>query len=130
QLNVVPSDLASDTGFLRRVTIDVTGALPTPDEIRTFLADKSADKRARKIDELLAHPRHAALWATRFSDITGNNTQALEQPADMQMKRSQMWHDWFRTRLEKNVPYDEIVRGVLTATSLEGRKPEEWLEQV
>jgi hypothetical protein len=130
KLNVVPSELASDAEFLRRVTIDVTGALPTPEEIRSFLADKSADKRAKKVDELLKSPRHAALWATKFSDITGNNTQALEQPQDMQMKRSQMWHDWFRVRLEKNVPYDEIVKGVLLATSLDGMKPEEWLEQV
>lgn len=129
KLNVVPSELSSDAEFLRRVTIDVTGALPTPDEIRSFLADKSSDKRATKIDELLKSPRHAALWATKFSDITGNNTQALEQPQDMQMKRSQMWHDWFRVRIEKNVPYDEIVKGVLLATSVEGMKPEDWLEQ-
>src|SRR5262249_24454295 len=95
QLKVVPSALAGEAEFLRRVTIDVTGALPTPEEIRSFLADKSPEKRARKIDELLSHPRHAALWATKFSDITGNNTQALEQPADVQLRRSQMWHDWF-----------------------------------
>jgi hypothetical protein len=130
QLNVVPADLAGDAEFLRRVTIDVTGALPTPDEVRTFLADKSADKRARKIDELLKHPRHAALWATRFSDITGNNTQALEQPQNMQLRRSQMWHDWFRVRIEQNMPYDQIVKGVLTATSLDGMKPEEWLAHI
>jgi Protein of unknown function (DUF1549)/Protein of unknown function (DUF1553) len=130
QLNVLPSGLTSDAEYLRRVTIDVTGALPTPDEIRAFLADKSADKRARKIDELLKNPRHAALWATKFSDITGNNTLALEQPQDMQMKRSQMWHDWFRVRLEKNMPYDEIVKGVLTATSTDGMKPEDWVEHV
>jgi Protein of unknown function (DUF1549)/Protein of unknown function (DUF1553) len=129
KLNVVPSDLASDTEFLRRVTIDVTGSLPTTEEIRSFLADKSASKREKKIDDLLKNSRHAALWATKFSDITGNNTQALEQPADMQMKRSQMWHDWVRVRLEKNVPYDEIVKGMLTATSLEGLTPEQWLEQ-
>jgi Protein of unknown function (DUF1549)/Protein of unknown function (DUF1553) len=128
QLNVLPSDAASDTEFLRRVTIDVTGSLPTPDEVRGFLADKSTSKHAKKVDELLKSPRHAALWATKFSDITGNNTQAMEQPADMQIKRSQMWHDWFRVRLEANVPYDEIVKGILTATSLEGQKPDEWLE--
>ena len=80
RLNMVPSDLASDAEFLRRVTIDTIGTLPTPDEVRAFLADKSADKRAKKIDELLKHPLHAALWATKFSDITGNNTDALEQP--------------------------------------------------
>ena len=130
KLNVIPADLASDTEFLRRVTIDVTGALPTPEEIRAFIADKSPNKREKKIDELLKHPRHAALWATKFSDITGNNTLALEQPQDMQTKRSQMWHDWFRVRIEKNVPYDEIVKGILTATSLDGKSPEEWIESV
>ncbi|HKB03591.1 MAG TPA: DUF1549 domain-containing protein, partial [Gemmataceae bacterium] len=129
-LNVVPAELAGDGEFLRRVTIDVTGSLPTPEEIRTFLADKAPDKRARKVEELLAHPRHAALWATRFSDITGNNTVALEQPQDMQIKRSQMWHDWLRARFEKNVPYDQIVRGILLATSRDGKSPDEWLEQV
>lgn len=130
KLNVYPSELASDTEFLRRVTIDVAGALPTPEEVRSFLADKSPDKRTKKIEQLLKSPRHAALWATKFSDVTGNNTQALEQPADMQVKRSQMWHDWFRVRLEQNVPYDQIVKGVLTATSLDGKTPEAWIEHV
>ncbi len=129
-LRVTPSGPATDEEFLRRVTIDVTGALPTPAEVRAFLADKSADKRNRKIEELLASPRHAAVWATKMSDVTGNNTQALENPADMQIKRSQMWHDWLRVRFEKNVPYDEIVRGILTATSRQGQKPDEWLAEV
>jgi hypothetical protein len=129
-LNVVPSEPASDAEFLRRVYIDVTGALPSPDEVRAFLADNSPDRRSRKIEELLTSPRHAALWATKFSDITGNNTQALEQPQDQQLKRSQMWHDWIKARIEKNVPYDQIVKGILLATSRDGKSPEEWLEQV
>ena len=53
RLNIVPSKLADDTDFLRRVTLDVTGQLPLPDEVRTFLADTAPDKRAKKIDELL-----------------------------------------------------------------------------
>lgn len=129
-LKLEPSGLANDTEFLRRVTIDTTGSLPTPAEVRAFLADSSPDKRARKIDELLQSPRHAALWATKFSDITGNNTQALENPPDMQVRRSQMWHDWLRSRFERNMPYDEIAKGILTATSLDGKKPEEWIEHV
>ena len=56
RLNIVPSDLADDAAFLRRVTIDTIGRVPTPDEVRAFLAEKGPDKRARKIDQLLAHP--------------------------------------------------------------------------
>jgi Protein of unknown function (DUF1549)/Protein of unknown function (DUF1553) len=129
-LNMVPSDLSSDAEFLRRVTIDTIGSLPTPDEVRAFLADSSPDKRTRKIDELLAHPLHAALWATKLSDVTGNNTDSLENPVQLKAKRSQQWHDWLRKRVAENVPYDEIVRGILTATSREGMSPEEWVNLV
>jgi hypothetical protein len=129
-LNLVPSDLSSDAEFLRRVTIDTIGSLPSPDEVRAFLDDKDPDKRTKKIDDLLVSPLHAAVWATKFCDITGNNTDALEQPRDMQTKRSQMWHDWFRKRLAENRPYDEIVHDVLCATSRDGLTPEEWIKQV
>jgi hypothetical protein len=131
RLNMVPSDLSGDAEFLRRVTIDTIGCLPTPDEVRAFLADKAPDKRAKKIDQLLAHPLHAALWATRFCDITGNNTAAIfAAKGGMQAKYSQMWHDWFRKRLAANMPYDEIVRGVLCATSRDGKSTEEWMKEV
>ncbi|HJT76134.1 MAG TPA: DUF1549 and DUF1553 domain-containing protein, partial [Gemmataceae bacterium] len=129
RLNIVPSGLSDDAEFLRRVTIDTTGSLPTPDEVRAFLADTDPHKRQKKIEELLASPLHAALWATKFCDITGNNTDALELPQDLKIKRSQMWHDWFRKRIADNVPYDEIVRGVLCATSRDGLSPEEWIKQ-
>jgi len=128
QLNMVPSDLSSDEEFIRRVTIDTIGQLPTPDEVRAFLKDNRPDKRAKKIDELLEHPLHAAMWATKFSDITGNDTQALENtPQTLKPKRSQQWHDWLRVRFQGNMPYDEIVKGILTATSRDGKSVEEWI---
>jgi hypothetical protein len=130
QLNMIPSDLSSDLEFLRRVTIDTIGCLPTPDEVRAFLADKSDNKREKKIDELLKHPMHGALWATKFSDVTGNNTDALENPQQLRTKLSQMWHDWLAKRFRDNTPYDEIVRGILTATSRDELSPEQWLERV
>jgi Protein of unknown function (DUF1549)/Protein of unknown function (DUF1553) len=127
-MNVVPSDLASDVTFIRRVYIDTIAQLPTPDEVREFLADKDPKKREKLVDKLLAHPLHAAVWATKLSDVTGNNTLALEQPAGApQNRRSQMWHDWLRKRVADNVPYDQIVRDILTATSLDGQKAEEWI---
>jgi hypothetical protein len=126
-LNMVPSEASGDLEFLRRVTIDVVGILPTPDEARAFLADSSKDKRAKKIDELLKHPLHAALWATKLSDVTGNNTLALEQPQQTANRRSQMWHDWLRKRVADNVPYDQMVRDILTATTADGRPADEWI---
>ena len=80
-LGIEPSGPAEDAEFLRRVTLDVIGTLPTPGEVRAFLADGSCDKRSRTIDRLLAHPMHAALWATRYLDITGCDVNAMEGPA-------------------------------------------------
>lgn len=128
-LNMAPSAMADDYEFLRRVTIDTIGSLPTPDEIRAFVNDKSPNKHARKIDELLNHPLHAALWATKLSDITGNNTDALENPTNTRVRRSQMWHDWLRKRIAENQPYDQLVGDILTATSREGRSPKDWLKE-
>jgi hypothetical protein len=130
QLNVMASDLCGDGEFLRRVTIDTVGRLPSPAEVRAFAADQDPDKRAKKIDALLAHPLHAALWATRFCDLTGNDTRSLDRPYMLQPRASQAWHDWFRKRVHENVPYDAIVRGVLCATSREGQGPQVWMEQV
>ena len=129
-MNVVPSELSTDAEFLRRLYVDTIGSLPTPDDVRTFVADKSPNKREKKIDDLLAHPLHAALWATKLSDITGNNTDALENPQNTRTVRSQQWHDWLRKRVAENVPYDEIVRGILTATSRDELSAKDWVEQV
>jgi Protein of unknown function (DUF1549)/Protein of unknown function (DUF1553) len=129
-LNMVPSEKSSDNEFIRRVYIDTIGILPTPEEARAFFEDKRADKRERKIDELLAHPLHAALWATKLSDVTGNNTAALENPVQYQPVRSQQWHDWLRKRIAENMPYDEIVKNILTATSREGMTADEWIAHV
>jgi hypothetical protein len=130
RLNMVPAELCTDAEFLRRVTLDTTGSLPMPAEVRAFLADDRPDKRARKIDDLLAHPLHAALWATRFCDITGNNTDTLENPPQYRSRLSQMWYEWFRRRLAQNVPYDEIVRGVLCATTRPGKGPDDYLQDL
>jgi hypothetical protein len=129
RLNIVPSELADDAAFLRRLTLDTVGRLPTPAEIRTFLDDRRPDKRARKIDELLSHPHHAALWATRLCDITGCDVTAMEGPEELKAQRARLWHDWLRRRIADNVPYDQLVHGILCATSRDGRDLETWMRQ-
>jgi hypothetical protein len=126
-LGIGPSRPSSDAEFLRRVTLDIIGTLPSPQDVRAFLGDVAADKRSMKINELLAHPMHAALWATRFLDITGCDVKAMEGPDDLRARRAQMWHDWFRKRFADNTPYSDIARGVITATSREGASADAWV---
>jgi hypothetical protein len=127
RLGIVPSEPADDADFLRRVTIDTIGCLPSPAEVRAFLADRRPDKRRHKIDKLLAHPLHAALWATRLCDITACNVDVMDGPPELRGKRARLWHAWFRRRIADNVPYDQIVHGVLCATSRGGRDLQSWI---
>lgn len=117
KLGVVPSELCTDGEFLRRVSLDLTGTLPTAAEAEAFLADPSPDKRARKIDELLERPGYAAWWTTRLCDWTGNNTEALINSTPVRTSGSQEWYDWIYKRVAENAPYDKLVEGIVLATS-------------
>jgi hypothetical protein len=122
KLGVVPSDLCTDTEFLRRVSLDLTGTLPTAAEVEQFLADPSADKRAKKVDELLKSPAYAAWWATRFCDWGGNNDTKFNafgvlRPSGKFGGASQEWYDWVNKRIAENMPYDEIVAHMVTGVS-------------
>ena len=128
-LNIVESSLSSDEEFLRRLMIDTIGTIPTPDEVRHFCADSDPDKREAIIDRMLAHPMHAALWATRMCDITKCDVNSMGDDDDLARRRAQMWHDWFRHRFATNTFYAEIVRGILLATSREDLGVDEWVQQ-
>ncbi|GIW93831.1 MAG: hypothetical protein KatS3mg110_1872 [Pirellulaceae bacterium] len=122
KLGVVPSELCSDAEFLRRVSLDLTGTLPLAEEVEQFLADPSPDKRARKIDELLESPGYAAWWTTKLCDFTGNNETELVNVLPVRGAASQAWYDWIFQRVKDNVPYDELVAGIVTATSRAGNE--------
>jgi hypothetical protein len=130
ELNVVPADLTTDAEFLRRVHVDVLGSLPTPDELRHFVSSKAPDRRARKIDELLAHPRHSAIWANRWLAWTGNTTDG-QAPFHYRLRGwRQLWFDWLRQRFQKNVPFDQLAEAIVCADSREGKPPQAWLRDV
>jgi hypothetical protein len=117
KLGVVPSELADDATFLRRVRLDLTGTLPTAGEVRQFLSDSSPDKRERKIEELLESSAYAAWWTTRLCDITGNNDDQLNNITPVRGQASQDWYDWIYSRVAKNTPYDELMAGLVMADS-------------
>jgi hypothetical protein len=130
RLNLPPAPLADDSTFLRRVCLDVAGELPTPAEVRAFLEDRAPDKRPRKIDELLARPGHAALWTLKFCDILKASDFGVYADAITEQSDAPRFQQWVRARLEENLPYDQFVQRILTATSREGRSLDEWGKEV
>jgi predicted RNA-binding Zn ribbon-like protein len=130
RLNIPPAPLAEDVTFLRRACLDVTGELPSPEEIRRFLDDKAPDKRTRKIDELLKRPGHAAVWTLKFCDILNANDYGVYADGMSQEQDAPRFQQWIRARLEENTPYDQFVERILTATSREGRSLDEWAKEV
>ena len=114
KLGIQPSRLCTDTEFLRRVSIDLTGTLPTPSEVQEFVADPFDGKRKRKIGELLSRPAYAAWWTNRLCDYTGCNPN---QQAELGQETSVQWFTWINKRLQDNMPYDEFVERIVLAQS-------------
>ncbi len=126
QLGLPPSPLADDPTFLRRVSIDVAGRLPTPQEAREFLADKDPAKRDRWIDRLLAGDGYADYFANKWSAILRNR-----RDRDTYQAGNFAFHQWIRQSLQENKPYDRFVREILTASGEISRNPAvAWWRQV
>ena len=110
-LSVPPSPTCDDATFLRRAYLDTIGTLPTADEARAFLADDSADKRDRLIDQLLGRPEFVDYWAYKWSDLLLLSGERLRPEGD----RRRITVD-SRAASRQNKPWDEFVREIVTAT--------------
>ena len=131
KVGIVQSETCTDAEFLRRVSLDVTGTLPTPAEVRAFLADTRSDKRRVKIDELLERPGYVAWWTTKLCDFTGNSDDKLNNVTPVQNEASKQWYAWIEKRVRDNVSYDKIVEGIVMAVSRDpGESYEEYCEDV
>ena len=119
KLGITPSAICSDTEFLRRVSIDLTGTLPSPDEVLAFIADQAADKRPRKIEELLERPSYAAWWANKLCDFTGCNPTSISSLLEVAREdgyvKATRWYDWIYEKIASNRPYVELVEGIMLA---------------
>ena len=117
KLNIQASNLCSDAEFIRRVSLDITGILPSADQVKVFLSNTNSRKRENLIDELLNSDGYAAWWATRFSDWTGNSDEQLTNVLPIRNAATRLWYEWLRNRISQNVPYDNIVEGIVAAQS-------------
>jgi hypothetical protein len=108
-LRMRPSDLCSDSVFLRRAYLDTLGVLPTADEARAFLADGDPGKRPRVIDGLLDRPEFADFWALKWSDLLRSEEKVLDR------KGVAVFHDWIRRAIAEGRPLNEFARDLIAA---------------
>lgn len=126
ELGLPPSELCDDYEFLRRVTIDIAGRLPTKEETTAFLSDDQADKRAKTIDRLLDSADYADYFANKWSALLRNRGSN-----DSSGRTTYALHTWIRNGLLQNKPYDKFVSELLTASGEAGRDPTvTWYHQV
>ena len=110
---VPPAKLTNDFEFIRRVTLDLTGRIPTKDRVLSFVADSSLDKRERLVDELLSAPEWLDKSTMFFGDLY-QNTQQNQQVA-MYQQGVLAFNNWIRDSLANNKPYDQMARELITA---------------
>jgi hypothetical protein len=125
-LGLPPSTVCDDATFLRRVTIDMAGRLPTTEEAQEFLGDTASDKRDRAIDRLATSTDYADYFAGKWSAILRN------QRTDETLRRGNYaFHRWIRQAIYENTPYDKFVTAILTAAGEVGSNPPvAWYRQV
>jgi hypothetical protein len=105
--------LADDATFLRRVSLDLVGTLPSPEEVRAFVADQDALKKSKRIDALLTSDAYAVNWGRYWRDVVTYHT-----PASANYLRWQMFDRWLVDQVRRNRPWDEIVTALVTATGI------------
>jgi hypothetical protein len=114
-LNVVPSLVSGDPEFLRRVTLDTLGRLPTPEEIASFQADTAPDKRTKTIDTLLERPEFADYRAMRLADLLRVNPRKIGNGNALSERSAVLFYDWIWNSVRDDKPYDQFVKELITA---------------
>ncbi len=114
KLRITPSAVSDDATFLRRVTLDITGTLPSADEVRKFLTDPSPAKRTALVDDLLSRREFVDLWVMKWAELL--QIRSADQQLQMSTKSALQYFEWLEDQIARNVPADAMVKSLLTAT--------------
>jgi hypothetical protein len=113
-LRITPSPVCDDETFLRRASIDITGTLPSGDDVKKFVADQDAQKRNKKIDELLQREEFVDIWALKWSELLQIRTPPNNGVGSY--KATLSYYNWVHDQLQKNVPLNEFARELIGAS--------------
>lgn len=119
RMKLQPSELCTDGEFIRRVYLDLTGLPPTPNRVKSFLADDRPTRKKRDalVDELIGSPEYVDHWSNKWSDMLQVNSKFLGSEG------AKLFRDWIKGELNKNTPYDEFVYNILTSTGSNKENP-------
>jgi hypothetical protein len=113
-LRLPPSPLCDDASFLRRTRLDLTGTLPSPEEVRSFLANERNDKRSRLVEDLLKGPEFVDYWTLQLDDLLQNRKERDHDVRGTKGVRS--FQTWLRGEVAANRPWNELAREIITAS--------------
>jgi WD40 repeat protein/mono/diheme cytochrome c family protein len=119
RMQIQPSELCSDTEFIRRVYLDLAGLPPTPEQVRAFLADPR-DTRAKRdelVDKLVGSDDYVDYWTNKWSDLLQVNRKFLGKEGAVALRQ------WIRDQVAQNTPYDQFVRQVVSASGSNRENP-------
>ena len=119
RMKIRPSEVCTDEEFLRRVYLDLTGLPPTADDVRAFAAD-TKDSRAKReavVDKLIGSPEFVDYWTNKWADLLQVNRKFLEVDGALAFR------NWIKAQVAANVPYDQFVRSVMTASGSNKENP-------
>lgn len=126
RIGIPPSPICDDSTFLRRVSLDIGGRLPTLEETKAFLADTAPDKRDRAIEALLDSPDYADYFANKWTALLKN-----QRASKADISANFAFHAWMRDNLLANTPYDQLVRQILASTgTIVSNPPVAWYKRV
>ncbi|MBL8892273.1 MAG: DUF1549 domain-containing protein [Planctomycetaceae bacterium] len=110
RLRIEPSSVCDDATFLRRVSLDICGMLPTSVELDAFLADPDAGKRAKKIDELLERKEFVEMWVMKWAELL-----QIRSTINVSYKSALLYFNWLQQQIANDVPIDAMVRDLLAS---------------
>ena len=114
KLRIIPSDLADDESFLRRVFLDIIGLSPTPEERAKFLSDTRPEKRAVLVDDLLGRKEFTEMWVMKWAELMQIRT-FNDGPKQVSYKAALNYYQWLRERIAGNMPFNKLVQELLSA---------------
>ena len=120
--NLKPAPAADKRIWLRRVTLDLTGLPPSPEDVEAFVKDNTTGAKEKVVDRLLASPHYGERWGRHWLDLARYSDGELAASVDTPFPNAWRYRDWVVEAFNKDLPYSTFVKAQIAADLLPGNK--------